>query len=820
MNIFIWRNDAEYGPFSTEEALDHLLRGELSNDDFARIETDEQWRTLGELLLAKGESNLPTELLETPLGSGDISETPVEESVEFAPEPFAEGEPEILRQRFPKRKVFAIATSGAAMLASIVSYALFHPRTVSVSSIHPAQPNLLVAQPSPGEAAAPMSRVSAIPAPPPVNSAVVVHPVVVNPGAAPAVAIPNKPPRTAALPPSPPAPAPAETPPLSNPAPVAVSTPAPSAPAEAASTPAPAPIREIALPPTAEIRYARLWVAAVVPQPRAVLVFCQDPWTHPWDELRDPVWQQFARENHLDLAAAGFDSKPALRRAGGGFYAAEHESGPMLLGALDSAFGSAAGSGLPLILYGCAGGGPFAARVAGWKPERVLTWCAYSNDWFFPPAAERLPVPAIIACDRGALQNGAPAEKFFLAGRAEGKPWTLLSLAGHPDRCRQSMDEFFRQYVPAVLATQLPVADAGVWADPFSGRVLSSLDLMTEPARAAWLPNAELQQRWADLLQATQSVTAPVIVERDEPTRNPAQPSMHLYLRLPPGATDARHVSGVLAYCTWQKEGAALISGLSVDSQSHNFAAPFIKFAEDHNLAVLTWGTVDSWDQSRNAEEVDRWRQEQFDKNFELLADAWARGVAEFGRDAGLPQRDFLLYGISKGAQWAHRLAIHRPDYFLAVHVHIPSTFDKPTPEAGGMLWLVTTGEREYGYPRAQRFYHECCALGYPIIFKAIIGIGHSDSPIEHQLGLKFFEYALSMKAARDSWDRLENDPLAKLSASRTSGAGPWLETFRNPAYYGDFLNQECYPAQQAGMIPAALRVPLPTKELADLWNQ
>jgi pimeloyl-ACP methyl ester carboxylesterase len=246
---------------------------------------------------------------------------------------------------------------------------------------------------------------------------------------------------------------------------------------------------------------------------------------------------------------------------------------------------------------------------------------------------------------------------------------------------------------------------------------------------------------------------------------------------------------------------------------------PFLDFADQHNMAVLTWGTVDAWNNTVNTEEMAHREQEEFDRNFDLLADAWGRGVAQLGQETGIPQKDYLLYGISRGAQWAHRLALRKPDYFLAVHIHIPSTFDTPTATGNQTLWLVTTGEQEYGYERAQQFYHECRALGYPIIFKAIIGLGHADSSIEHALGFKFFEYALSVRAARDSWLEAMNNPFR----SRLSQSWPpetWLAAFRAPPFYGDFLNQDCYPANQIDMIPVVLRVPLPTKELAELWNK
>jgi hypothetical protein len=175
-----------------------------------------------------------------------------------------------------------------------------------------------------------------------------------------------------------------------------------------------------------------------------------------------------------------------------------------------------------------------------------------------------------------------------------------------------------------------------------------------------------------------------------------------------------------------------------------------------------------------------------------------------------------LLYGISRGAQWAHRLALRKPDRFLAVHVHIPSTFDKPVQEANKTLWLLTTGEREYGYEKAKVFYNQCRALNYPIMFKAIVGIGHQGSPIADALGRQFFDYALSVQNERDQLDKLKKSKLARYM---TQAPGPWPKEFREPEFFGDFVNQDCFPVAQADMIPNGFRVPLPNKALADAWN-
>jgi hypothetical protein len=209
--------------------------------------------------------------------------------------------------------------------------------------------------------------------------------------------------------------------------------------------------------------------------------------------------------------------------------------------------------------------------------------------------------------------------------------------------------------------------------------------------------------------------------------------------------------------------------------------------------------------------------QREFSRSFDFLSDAWARGVKEFGIEAGIPQNDFLLYGISRGAQWAHRLAIRKPEYFLAVHVHVPSTFDKPLPNANGPLWLVTTGELEYGYERAKTFYSECKGMGYPMIFKAFVGLGHAGSPLADALGIKFFDYALTVQSQRDEHEKWR-DRLTKKTTVTTKD--PWLKDFKIPAFYGDIVNQEAFPIAQAQMIPLALRVPLPNKDLAEAWNK
>jgi hypothetical protein len=270
------------------------------------------------------------------------------------------------------------------------------------------------------------------------------------------------------------------------------------------------------------------------------------------------------------------------------------------------------------------------------------------------------------------------------------------------------------------------------------------------------------------------------------------QPEIVFLVRLPEGVRDGRDVQGVLAYCTWETDPNQLI--LKLDDKNVQ-GDPVKRFAASHNLAILQWNCRTLWDSGKSHDELSTKQAHTSDANFDKVAVAWERGVRELQQQMRLPMTNMLLYGISRGAQWAHRLALRKPEYFRAVHVHVNSSYDEPTPAARRCLWLITTGEVEHGYRAAQRFYTDCRALGYPMIFKAGAGLGHSGDLRITKLGLAFFDYALN-PAARE------------------------LPVAEGALYVGDWLNQAVYPQALAAHVPVAQRVWLPTRELATAWGE
>ena len=237
------------------------------------------------------------------------------------------------------------------------------------------------------------------------------------------------------------------------------------------------------------------------------------------------------------------------------------------------------------------------------------------------------------------------------------------------------------------------------------------------------------------------------------------------------------------------------------------------KFADQHELAILAWGSRQLWDPKLSYEELSRQANREFDDSFDQVADAWEKGVEKLAKQYGFPNSGFIMTARSSAAQYACRLALRKPDRFLAIHAHIPSSFDKPTVEGNKVLWLLTTGEKEGGYSSAKQFFNVCKNMGYPMLFKAIPALGHSDSWAADRLGLEFFEYAISMQS-----ERTRIVGMNKVATASMTKPEPWPQQFRRPMAIGDILNQDIFTKEEASFIPEEQKVAIPTKEIAEAW--
>jgi len=299
------------------------------------------------------------------------------------------------------------------------------------------------------------------------------------------------------------------------------------------------------------------------------------------------------------------------------------------------------------------------------------------------------------------------------------------------------------------------------------------------------------------------------LIEQVVKSDNPAYPAFTLLMHLPHGVTDPKDVEGVLTDCMLADSVSEIRNRLSA-IKPENDPNPYFAFAEAHKMAIIAWGARWVWSSYANFDELDKDQTRTWDDNFQQLANAWDHGVQLLIDQYGIPDHDYLMYGFCAGGEWVHRLALHKPDRFLAVQMHISTSYDAPTPEASHIMWLLTTGELDNGCDRARRFYAAARDLHYPIIFKAFVGMGHTEIPAADRLGARFFDYALEMKSRRD----------AVIATDPNHVAQPLdLSCFYTSPFYGDLMNQEMFAAQEKAMIPEGFLVPLPTREIADAWK-
>jgi predicted esterase len=277
-------------------------------------------------------------------------------------------------------------------------------------------------------------------------------------------------------------------------------------------------------------------------------------------------------------------------------------------------------------------------------------------------------------------------------------------------------------------------------------------------------------------------------------------PFFTLFARLPEGVKRGKEAKGILCLSLLAYQiNDVRMSLLNHDAKGE--VADMIRYADANKLLVLCWGSRNLWDASKNWDELPRDTAKQIDARFDSVATAWESGVKRLAGSYGFETKNFLLWGYSGSAQYAMRLALRKPQYFSAVVLQIPSSFDEPTKEAAKVLWCLATGELESGYIRSQKFLKQCRFRGYRFVYKAVPGLGHRMHWDSMRLGMAFFDYART----------LPPDPKLREETLKAE--------MDYPEFVGDWLNQNVETKENTFFVPYALKVPLPTKKLAQAWE-
>ena len=288
----------------------------------------------------------------------------------------------------------------------------------------------------------------------------------------------------------------------------------------------------------------------------------------------------------------------------------------------------------------------------------------------------------------------------------------------------------------------------------------------------------------------------PTVIEEVVKTKSDKRPQLTFFV-MPP---KKKPVSGVLALCLLANHPDDIRRQLELPKSAGEIGK-MVLFAQTNQLAVVAWGSSkDLWDPRKNWNELSKKKETYFLEAFDTLANAWERGVFEISRKYQLPTSQYLLWGYSGSAQYAQRLALSRPRYFLAVHVHVPSSFDFPGDAGRRIIWCLTTGENESGYGRSLRFLQEAKKNKYPIVYKAYPGLGHSMSTSAGRFGRRFFSYALRV--------------LRQSNESRDTVTQIF---WRDAKSVADVVNQRIVPLHELKSVPESFRIQIPD-ELSNLW--
>ena len=184
-------------------------------------------------------------------------------------------------------------------------------------------------------------------------------------------------------------------------------------------------------------------------------------------------------------------------------------------------------------------------------------------------------------------------------------------------------------------------------------------------------------------------------------------------------------------------------------------------------------------------------------------------GVRELERREGVDTRKILIYGMSAGAHFAHRFALWKPESVKAFVACSAGWWSEPTEKLSGVPALIMCGESDPRYRATLEFFDKAIAVGLPWVWRSYRYTGHDLTPAARRMAEVFLaHYAKEMRKLRCARSSLSPDPEAAASGKSQD----WL--------WGDRQTYRWVGADQADEIPPAVRVKLPSKEVAEVWEQ
>ncbi len=174
-----------------------------------------------------------------------------------------------------------------------------------------------------------------------------------------------------------------------------------------------------------------------------------------------------------------------------------------------------------------------------------------------------------------------------------------------------------------------------------------------------------------------------------------------------------------------------VVPGLN-GSGSAYIQGPWRQFARENGFVIISPTFThddEDWQKEQSYQYAPTWAKE-----------VMLQAIDELGEKVRLNKNNLFLFGVSAGAQYAHRFALWRPDICKAVAMHAPGTVMLPQKRIPVQFFISIGQMDSTRIDGVREFVKVAQDLGISVIYKEYPGMGHGLVEDQVQRSLAFFQ--------------------------------------------------------------------------------
>jgi pimeloyl-ACP methyl ester carboxylesterase len=171
--------------------------------------------------------------------------------------------------------------------------------------------------------------------------------------------------------------------------------------------------------------------------------------------------------------------------------------------------------------------------------------------------------------------------------------------------------------------------------------------------------------------------------------------------------------------------------------------------------------------------------------------------LAEINRRTGVETDQIMIFGFSAGAHFAHRFALWKPERVRAFVAYSAGWWSDPSESLRQVPALIMCGESDSRHGATREFFEKAMVLDLPWMWRSYKETGHELTPAVRRMAEAFLAQQVE-------------DLLRTGASERTMS--------QDEFYWGDIQTYRFVPADEEEAIPAAVRIRIPTRGLAEVW--